>query len=154
MQPSRAVKVGLTLLAGLCTVAAILLYLDRSYLLAERRSDLTVFELEQLEFFRDRAAALLTTATLLLGAGGALFVRASPDSNFQQNLALLGLCASGLSMVFGCLSYDAGAWMMRSSFFDLAARQISIPARVQQWALVVSLGAIVCAFALEKGARH
>jgi hypothetical protein len=131
------------------------LYVGQAPIIEERLQNLTDFQLQQLEFFRQQMNLLITIATLIIGGVGALifhFYRTSATIA-QQRWALVSCLLAGLSLYFGYVTYDATLWMLEGPFFNLSNIVIRVPSILQVATSAVSILCFVICFLITPAKR-
>ena len=111
-------------------------------IIEDRVDTLLKVQEKELETFLQMNGLLITLATAVLGGTGAvLFNRFKSGELGWAALARIGLSSilSGLSLLFGYLSYSRVVWMLHSHFFNLSNAELLFPQRAQFWLFVIAL---------------
>lgn len=132
----------------LVLVVASYIYVQRAPIKEERLYTLSVFQLQELEFFRQQLNLLITIATLVIGAVGTLIFHfyKTTVTVTQQRWALVSCLLAGLSLYFGYITYDAMLWMLEGPFFNLSNVAIGVPSNLQVTSAAASIFCFVICF--------
>jgi len=128
-------------------------YYSKLPVVESRIESLTQLQEQQLSLYSQRVGVLLTLATLVLGAAGAILWHSwdKRPSRLMQRLAVLSLVSSGLSVWFGYFAFDAAIWMLRAEFFNLGSNAVRLPSTLQLISSAISVAMLILAFLAGPG---